>query len=426
MVPETPNFEAGFYGLPVPQHAPRVTGREPLEVVASEFLGALRSADRPEIDHYVRQHPDLADEIRELFPVLAALEDWKFYRERTSFEHRSLETLTNEIFGNFRIVREVGRGGMGIVFEGQEQTTKRRVAIKVIPFLQSTRLRESFEREARTAARLRHPHIVPVFAFGEQDGLCYYIMRLIEGVGLDWLIQQLGAEPVVLPRHISAQFAAPVELNRPETEHGRRSAPSQVASTSEFTTLHQSPAFAAGLRRDSWVEIARIGAQVAHALHYAHQQGTLHRDIKPANLLLDANGRIWITDFGLAHSTEGLGMHQSSQTAGTLRYLAPEQFSGRVDFRSDLYSLGVTLFELLTHTPAFQARDRQSLIAAITQSSLPKPRSLNPQIPRDLEAVILKATAKEPGARYASAAELWADLMRFLKGQRVKARSRWL
>ncbi len=140
MVPETPNFEAGFYGLPVPQHAPRVTGREPLEVVASEFLGALRSENRPEIDHYVRQHPDLADEIRELFPVLAALEDWKFYRERTSFEHRSLDTLTNEIFGNFRIVREVGRGGMGIVFEGQEQTTKRRIAIKVIPFLQSTPL----------------------------------------------------------------------------------------------------------------------------------------------------------------------------------------------------------------------------------------------------------------------------------------------
>ena len=189
MAPETPNFEAGFYGLPVPQHAPRVTGREPLEVVASEFLGALRSANRPEIDHYVRQHPELADEIRELFPVLAALEDWKFYRERTSFEHRSIETLTNEIFGNFRIVREVGRGGMGIVFEGQEQTTKRRVAIKVIPFLQSTRLRENFEREARTAARLRHPHIVPVFAFGEQDGLCYYIMRLIEGVGLDWMIR---------------------------------------------------------------------------------------------------------------------------------------------------------------------------------------------------------------------------------------------
>ena len=169
-------------------------------------------------------------------------------------------------------------------------------------------------------------------------------------------------------------------------------------------------------------------AQIAHALHYAHTRGTLHRDIKPANLLLDANGRIWITDFGLAHSTEGLPAHQCSRTAGTLRYIAPEQFAGQVDVRSDIYSLGVTLFELLTRTPAFHAPDRQSLIASIKRSSLPRPRNLNPKIPSDLEAIIMKATAKEPASRYASAVELWADLLRFLKGQRVRARSRlrWL
>jgi eukaryotic-like serine/threonine-protein kinase len=423
MTTETRDFEAGFYGLPVEQPVPRRSGREPLELVASEFLGALRSARRPEIGEYVRRHPELGDEIRELFPILAALEDWKFYRERTSFEHRSLGTLTNELFGNFRIVREVGRGGMGIVFEAQEQTTARRVAIKVIPFFQSSRLRESLEREARTAARLRHPHIVPVFAFGEHDGLCYYIMRLIEGVGLDWVIRQLESQPVVLPRHIAAQFAAPLEGYDRPSEDGKRAL--RAESTSDFMTVDESPGFAAGLRRDSWSEIARIGAQVAHALHYAHQRGTLHRDIKPANLLLDADGRIWITDFGLAHSPEALAAHDSSRPAGTLRYLAPEQLSGRVDFRSDIYSLGVTLFEMLTRKPAYQARDRQSLVAAITQSALPRPRSLNAQIPRDLEAVILKATAKEPASRYASAVELWADLMRFLKGQRVKAR-RWL
>jgi serine/threonine protein kinase len=422
------NFEAAIYGVPVASPAPHSSGRDPLEVVASEFLGTLRTAERPDIETYARRHPELADEIRELFPLLAALEDWKTYRERTAFEHRSLETLPNELFGNFRIVREVGRGGMGIVFEAEEQLTARRVAIKVIPYLHSSTLREGFEREARTAARLRHPHIVPVYAFGEHDGLCYYVMRLIEGVGLDWLIQQLGTEGLVLPRHISAEFDAPIEGGPPPTAAGARPSGSTVPSTRELPTLRHSANFAAGLRRDSWFEIARIGAQVAHALHYAHTRGTLHRDIKPANLLLDANGQIWITDFGLAHSTEGLPAQQCSGTGGTLRYIAPEQFAGHVDVRSDIYSLGVTLFELLTRTPAFQARDRQSLVTSIRQASLPWPRTLNPKIPRDLEAIIRKAAAKEPASRYASAVELWADLMRFLKGQRVGARSRfrWL
>jgi serine/threonine protein kinase len=427
MTDEPSDFEAGFYGLPVEQPTPKPSGRDPLELLASEFLQALRNENRPEIDFYIEKHPELADQIRELFPLLAALEDWKTYRERTLFEHRSIETLSNEIFGNFCIVREVGRGGMGIVFEAREQSTARRVAIKVIPFFQSARMRESFEREARTAARLRHPHIVPVYAFGDHDGLSYYVMRLIEGVGLDWLIQQLGTDGVVLPRQISTQFATHSSGSRPETEAGARERPS-VPSTTEFTTVRESADFAAGIRRNSWHEFARIGAQAAHALHYAHTRGTLHRDIKPANLLLDANGRIWITDFGLAHTTDGFGEPQSSRTAGTLRYIAPEQLAGRVDVRSDIYSLGVTFFELLTRTPAFNARDRQTLIAAITGSSLPRPRTLNSEIPRDLEAVILKATAKEPASRYGSAVELWADLMRFLKGQRVSARDRlrWL
>ena len=135
-----------------------------------------------------------------------------------------------------------------------------------------------------------------------------------------------------------------------------------------------------------------------------------------------------MTDFGLAHTVDAVAEHQSSRTAGTLRYLAPEQFAGRVDFRSDIYSLGVTLFELLTRSPAFEARDRQGLITAIKSSSVPRPRSLNPDIPRDLDAIICKAMAKEPAARYGSAVELWADLMRFLKGQKpsVRDRMRWL
>jgi serine/threonine protein kinase len=433
MSDESANFEAGIYGLPVERTTPIPSGRDPVEVLASEFLESLRGANRPDslrgadrrdIEAYVKKYPQYADQIRELFPVLAALEDWKAYRERTSFEHRSIETLTNELFGQFCILREVGRGGMGIVFEAREQSTARRVAIKVIPYLESKRMRESFEREARTAARLRHNHIVPVYAYGRHDGLSYYVMRLIEGVGLDWLIRHLAVEGALLPKQISMQFATPADGGCLPSETGRPSVP----STTEFTTLRESSAFASGLRCDSWHEFARMGAQAAHALHYAHSRGTLHRDIKPGNLLIDSEGRVWMTDFGLAHTVDGLAEHQSSRTAGTLRYLAPEQFAGRVDFRSDIYSLGVTLFELLTRSPAFDARDRQGLVAAIKGSSVPRARSLNADIPRDLDAIIGKATAKDPAARYSSAVELWADLMRFLKGQRpsVRDRLRWL
>ena len=341
------NFEAAFYGLPVGTSA--FAGRDPLEVLASEYLAALRGPNSPSLESYAERHPELAGEIRELFPLFGALEDWKAYRERTSYEHRSLDTLQNEMFGSFRIVREVGRGGMGIVFERAEQlTAPRRHQSNPLPALRP-HARKLRVRGA-DGRRLRHPHIVPVFAFGEQDGLCYYVMRLVKGVGLDWVIEQLESGGQVLPRHISAQFNASPE------EKGRRGSRTEADRPRRQTEVEpfaaQEPAFASGLRRDSWLEIARIGAQVAHALHYAHTRGILHRDIKPANLLLDAGGWIWVTDFGLAHSTEGLGADQS-RTAGTLRYLAPEQFAGRVDCRSDIFSLGVTLYELLTRTPAF-------------------------------------------------------------------------
>ncbi len=238
MTDESANFEPGIYGLPVERPTPIPSGRDPVEVLASEFLESLRGATRPDIEAYVKKHPELAEQIRELFPVLAALEDWKAYRERTSFEHRSIETLTNELFGEFCIVREVGRGGMGIVFEAREQSTARRVAIKVIPFLESKRLRESFEREARTAARLRHNHIVPVYAYGRHDGLSYYVMRLIEGVGLDWMIRQLAIEGSVLPKQISMQFATLGDANRPQSD-----VRPTVPSTTEFTTLRESLRF---------------------------------------------------------------------------------------------------------------------------------------------------------------------------------------
>ena len=176
-----------------------------------------------------------------------------------------------------------------------------------------------------------------------------------------------------------------------------------------------------------WRSVARIGIQVADALQYAHQQGTLHRDIKPANLLLDNRGTVWITDFGLAKLADLDDLTHSGDMVGTLRYMAPEQFEGKADARSDVYNLGLTLYELLTLRPAFDQKDRRRLIRQMTQEEPPRPRKLNPAIPRDLETIVVKAMAADPGHRYQTAGQLAADLRCFLEDRPIRARraSRW-
>lgn len=404
------NMEAAIYGLPVSRPIDLVRGRDALELLTTDFLDALRQGNNPSIDTYAGNHPDLASEIRELFPMLAAMEGWKTYRERNSFDHRTLQQLPNGRCGHFHIEREIGRGGMGIVFEGIEQSSGRHVAIKVLPFFNSKALRSRFEREATTASGLRHRHIVPVYGFGEHDGMCYYAMKLIRGVGLDWVIGRLcGSNGAVYSHDVARRF----DRSRSTTE----------PSTDVTGCLSNEPKIGRPiLARNSWHDVARMGAQIADALHYAHCHGTLHRDIKPANLLFDTNGQVWITDFGLAHDTQQLLHVDGLGPAGTLRYIAPEQFSGRVDIRSDIYSVGITLFELVTRTPAFGNCEPNKLFESITQSSLTRPRHINPKIPRDLEAIVLKCTARDAALRYSSAAELLADLLRFHRGERVRAR----
>ena len=171
-----------------------------------------------------------------------------------------------------------------------------------------------------------------------------------------------------------------------------------------------------------WRSIAAIGLQVADALNYAHAHHTLHRDIKPANLLLDSQGVVWITDFGLAKAMEQDNVTQTGGLVGTLRYMAPEQFSGQFDARSDIYSLGLTLYELLTLHPAFEDTNRSSMIQKITHGEPIRPRKLNPGIPRDLETIVLKAIARDPAHRYQSAGDLARDLQCFLEDRPIRAR----
>jgi WD40 repeat protein/tetratricopeptide (TPR) repeat protein len=175
-------------------------------------------------------------------------------------------------------------------------------------------------------------------------------------------------------------------------------------------------------RRAYWHSVARIGIQVAEALAYAHGQGTLHRDIKPSNLLLDTHGIVWVTDFGLAKGADGDDLTQTGDLVGTLRYMAPERFAGQSDGRSDLYALGLTLYELLTLRPAFAASDRSKLIAQVQHEEPPRPRRVDPSVPRDLETIVLKAMAREAAHRYPTAEDLAADLRRFVEDKPIRAR----
>jgi eukaryotic-like serine/threonine-protein kinase len=286
----------------------------------------------------------------------------------------------------FRIIREIGRGGMGVIYEAVELALGRRAALKVLLSQhESVTGVERFHREARAAAKLHHTHIVPVFGVGEDLGRLYYVMQLIESESLDQVFNR---------------------LSRTAADALRIAA---IPSTD-------------GCNPVNFRSIARIGRQVAEALAYAHKQGVIHRDIKPANLLLDALGNVWVTDFGLAKAFEGEdGLTQTGDFVGTVRFMAPERFDGRSELRSDVYALGATLYELLTLRTLFAESNRTKLIERILHDQPVRPRQIDRRIPRNLETIIQKATAKEPEARYVSAAALAEDLRRFLGDEPVLA-----
>jgi serine/threonine protein kinase len=391
------------------------TNHEPIDDLADDFLARYRRGERPSITEYVTVHPELADEIRELFPTLVMLERLgprsdEIARQRPP----AVDDQTPKQLGEYRILREVGRGGMGIVYEAEQISLGRHVALKVLPAhaVLNPSLLTRFQNEARVAARLHHTNIVPVFGVGEDQGIHYYAMQFIQGHGLDEVLAELRRQRTQAPKPKDGNVAPPGP-----SPHGP--ADSEVSdpffqSVAGNSTNHSSH----GIFLRS---VARMGLQVAEALAHAHGQGVLHRDIKPSNLLLDMHGVVWITDFGLAKQA-GSDLTQSGDVVGTLRYLAPERFSGIADARADIYGLGVALYELLTLRPAFPATDRHRLIRDIAHTEPVLPRGIEPRIPRDLETIVLKAMAKEPKQRYETAVDMAADLRRFLDDQPIAAR----
>jgi WD40 repeat protein/serine/threonine protein kinase len=420
--------------------------RDPLEQLAAEFLDRRRGGEPVSPSEYAEQYPRWAEQILEFFPALEVMEGLKpGSRDQTdSFAGlaEAAGTPRLERLGEYRILREIGHGGMGVVYEAIQESLGRRVALKILPMhgrIDATQM-QRFQLEARSAARLHHPSIVPVYGVGEAGGIHYYVMQYIAGHGLDVILDDLrrlrtgevgsgksDTDSIAVARSLLTGRFAASEPERgggapsatfPEESGGSGTAPDDRSATAASLSSVLSSPTESGYYR----AVARLGVQVAGALAHAHAQGVLHRDIKPSNLLLDVGGHVWVTDFGLAKLEGAEGPTRTDDIIGTLRFMGPERFEGWSDRRSDIYGLGVTLYEMLTLRPAFDAGTRLKLIEQVIHDPPLAPRRVDPRIPRDLETIVLKSIAKEPGERYATAEALASDLENYLADKPILAR----
>jgi serine/threonine protein kinase len=394
---------------------------EELNAALLAYVEGIERGERPDRGRLFDSYPEFADQLRVFFstgeqidriaaPIRAAMAPGSRWG-RVPNSGPSVNPLpsgpgagTVGRVGDFRLLREIGRGGMGVVYEAEQISLGRRVALKVLPFASAIDPRhlQRFRNEARAAAQLHHSNIVPVYAVGADGGVHYYAMQFIEGQSLTQLITELRAKQPYEPGQTPS---APVVVTDP--------------SSPAITTEHSSR------RRAYFRRIAELIRQAADALEYAHQVGVVHRDIKPGNLLLDTSGRVWVTDFGLALIRSDAGLTATGEVVGTIRYMSPEQALGKpglVDHRTDIYSLGATLYELLTLSPMFPGDDRRALLRQLAEEDPLPPRQVDRSIPVELETIVLKATAKLPGERYPSARELADDLERFLDDRPIQAR----
>jgi serine/threonine-protein kinase len=339
---------------------------ERLARLFAELTEAQRHGRSADIDAMALAHPDLADELRGLWGMVLVMDGLVRPRAQEPSTlplpspERSLPLRRRREFGEFELLEELGRGGMGVVYKARQTSLDRLVALKLIQRGE----RERFRREAESAARLDHPNIVPVYGVGECDGEAYLCMKYIEGTTLARLV----AENPLPPR-----------------------------------------------------EAARYVLLIARAVHYAHEKGILHRDLKPSNVLIDVQGQPHVTDFGLAKQVQGgVDLTASGEVLGTPSYMPPEQASGsrgKLGPASDVYSLGAILYELLTGRPPFRAATQVDTVLLVLDQEPVPPRQLNPKVDRALELICLKCLQKHPDLRYPTAADLADDLQRFVNDE---------
>lgn len=378
--------------------------------IARQFLEELEAGHKPKIEDYLKRYPNIDESLAEYLEGVEMVHNagQAVRPPKVSDPIQNVTHFLNEEakpLGDFQIVRQIGRGGMGVVYEAIQLSLGRRVALKVLPFAAAldNRQLQRFKTEAHAAAQLHHNHIVPVYAVGAERGLHFYAMQLIEGQTLDCLIKELRGESVATAQDSTTEGTVP-------------NAKISTQSLTQPSRTHK--------QRDHHKSMVRLAIQAAEALAYAHDVGVIHRDIKPANLIVDHKQNIWITDFGLAQVSTNPGITESGDIVGTLRYMSPEQARGQrgIDHRTDIYSLGATLYEMLVLEPVFPGQDRNEILHKIFNSEPTPLRQLDRSIPIELETVVHKSLAKDPHDRYETASDFAADLRRFLEGRPVLAR----
>ncbi len=402
--------------------------------VLAAYLAELEAGRRPSRDEFLGCYPDIARSLADWFDIVefvhSAAESGYPDRPKMPCE----DALPPEtMLGEYRLVRELGRGGMGIVYEATQVSLGRRVALKVLSgtaALDQLKL-QRFRVETQAVAQLNHPHIVPIFAVGSERGSHFYAMQYIEGPTLAEVIHQqrrFGRSPAKESeggQNLPESGAAALPSIRVRGSVGYSSNESGEQAPALASSGHGASGTSSFRPRGAFRALAKLAIQAAEALAHAHSMGILHRDIKPSNLLVDSRGNLWVTDFGLARFQDEPGLTRTGDLLGTLRYMAPELLLGHRmvhDPRSDGYSLGATLYELLTLTPVFDGRDRPALLRQIAQEEPVPPSRIDPTIPRDLETIVLKAMDKEPDRRYATADDLAQDLRRYLEDKPIQAR----
>lgn len=364
-----------------------VTDHISLETLASQFLDEYRQWLNPSIEDYANSYPDYAEEIRESFPVLITMEQWKGNREFSRLLYPLPDEFNLKQLGDCRFIREISRNKTSISYEAIQSGSNRHVALKLLPWKSETipRWRDRFKLEARLASQLKHQNIVSLYHTGEDQGYCYAILQLVNGVRLDQIIQYLSDEKKEFP-------------------HDKQT--DEVAHT---------------LTQNRWHTFAGIGLQIAKALQYSHGRGILHYNINPENILLNRESQSWVANFSLAQFAEGVLKQQSAKV---LLYQAPERFKDQYHEQSDLYSLGMVLYELATLSPAFETHKRSKLVDHIIHNQVLRPRKRNANIPVDFETIILNCITKSQQTRYRSAKELSLDLLRFINGKKIKSRTK--
>ncbi|MCA9166569.1 MAG: protein kinase, partial [Planctomycetales bacterium] len=408
----------------------RLSCEELLGQAASEYFEEIAAGQSPDIEAYAKRYPTVASHIRRTFPAMQFVRDTKVHAS----DHVEVE-LPQECLGDFRILREIGRGGMGIVYEAEQLSMARRVALKVLPcagLVNEIRL-QRFQNEVRAVAALDHPHIVSVYYVGQERGIHFYAMQLIRGSNLSEVIASLRRLTSLQPEYdldgdslseavsLSGDAAKEVTSARNDAKQQFAAPPTPASGSAARTPLGGS----SSTRREYFRSVAELGIQAAGALQHAHELGVVHRDIKPGNLMIDGATKLYVTDFGLARVESHAGITMSGDMLGTLRYMAPEQALAirvEVDHRADVYSLGITLYELIALTPAYPEMDRKRLLKQIAFEDPLRLSKLVPTVPPELETIIVKAISKDMEDRYQSAGELADDLRNFLENRPISAK----